>query len=174
MFKKFSESIKDRFNKTKKRIYQKNLRLFTRIIEKYPNNAIAYSIRGTTKRNLGDYQGTIDDYNKSIELYPNAKTFHNRAEAKGSLGDYKGAIQDYNKALELYPDFADAYGYRGEAKDNLGDFEGDRKSTRLNSSHLGISYAVFCLKKKKTNSAVLVCLDATLVCSTQYPTRIYI
>src|ERR1035438_10772710 len=28
--------------------------------------------------------------------------------------------------------------------------DGDRKSTRLNSSHLGISYAVFCLKKKKT------------------------
>src|SRR5262245_65295111 len=27
--------------------------------------------------------------------------------------------------------------------------EEDRKSTRLNSSHLGISYAVFCLKKKK-------------------------
>src|SRR5258705_8252763 len=29
---------------------------------------------------------------------------------------------------------------------------GDRKSTRLNSSHLGISYAVFCLKKKKKNT----------------------
>src|SRR5258705_7556991 len=28
----------------------------------------------------------------------------------------------------------------------------DRKSTRLNSSHLGISYAVFCLKKKKHTS----------------------
>src|SRR5205814_5897869 len=27
----------------------------------------------------------------------------------------------------------------------------DRKSTRLNSSHLGISYAVFCLKKKRTS-----------------------
>src|SRR5690349_23975308 len=27
--------------------------------------------------------------------------------------------------------------------------EGDRKSTRLNSSHVEISYAVFCLKKKK-------------------------
>src|SRR5207249_6524106 len=27
--------------------------------------------------------------------------------------------------------------------------EGDRKSTRLNSSHVSISYAVFCLKKKK-------------------------
>src|SRR5690606_41392649 len=29
---------------------------------------------------------------------------------------------------------------------------GDRKSTRLNSSHVKISYAVFCLKKKKTTS----------------------
>src|SRR2546430_3585503 len=29
-------------------------------------------------------------------------------------------------------------------------YEGDRKSTRLNSSHSQISYAVFCLKKKKT------------------------
>src|SRR3712207_7803414 len=29
--------------------------------------------------------------------------------------------------------------------------QGDRKSTRLNSSHANISYAVFCLKKKKKN-----------------------
>src|SRR5690242_21592530 len=28
----------------------------------------------------------------------------------------------------------------------------DRKSTRLNSSHMSISYAVFCLKKKKQNN----------------------
>src|SRR5208283_4153891 len=32
----------------------------------------------------------------------------------------------------------------------------DRKSTRLNSSHLTISYAVFCLKKKKRRRAFLV------------------
>jgi len=31
--------------------------------------------------------------------------------------------------------------------------EADRKSTRLNSSHLGISYAVFCFKKKKNRNA---------------------
>src|SRR3712207_8370813 len=31
---------------------------------------------------------------------------------------------------------------------------GDRKSTRLNSSHANISYAVFCLKKKKTSSDI--------------------
>src|SRR5258708_28800398 len=41
--------------------------------------------------------------------------------------------------------------------------EGDRKSTRLNSSHQIISYAVFCLKKKKknkTNKIVIPVHDA--------------
>src|SRR6266511_4494931 len=32
----------------------------------------------------------------------------------------------------------------------------DRKSTRLNSSHVKISYAVFCLKKKKKNNHEIV------------------
>src|SRR3989442_8926264 len=34
----------------------------------------------------------------------------------------------------------------------------DRKSTRLNSSHVRISYAVFCLKKKKIASSLTRCL----------------
>src|SRR2546422_4818215 len=33
----------------------------------------------------------------------------------------------------------------------------DRKSTRLNSSHGYISYAVFCLKKKKKTSKLIIC-----------------
>src|SRR2546426_6286755 len=36
---------------------------------------------------------------------------------------------------------------------------GDRKSTRLNSSHLVISYAVFCLKKKKISVASTILLQ---------------
>src|SRR3712207_7577461 len=35
--------------------------------------------------------------------------------------------------------------------------QGDRKSTRLNSSHANISYAVFCLKKKKHNNYLYYC-----------------
>src|SRR5437868_13026384 len=35
----------------------------------------------------------------------------------------------------------------------------DRKSTRLNSSHVSISYAVFCLKKKKKNEEIIKCFD---------------
>src|SRR3712207_7573191 len=33
----------------------------------------------------------------------------------------------------------------------------DRKSTRLNSSHANISYAVFCLKKKKKHYIIITC-----------------
>src|SRR3712207_7749628 len=43
--------------------------------------------------------------------------------------------------------FAEHFGARFAVMANSGS---DRKSTRLNSSHANISYAVFCLKKKKT------------------------
>src|SRR2546427_7595151 len=36
----------------------------------------------------------------------------------------------------------------------------DRKSTRLNSSHSQISYAVFCLKKKKTDNTLFSVMDS--------------
>src|ERR1039457_5396872 len=39
----------------------------------------------------------------------------------------------------------------------------DRKSTRLNSSHLVISYAVFCLKKKKKTQAAMTHLDTAVL-----------
>src|SRR3712207_8584972 len=44
-----------------------------------------------------------------------------------------------------------AFGY------GLGRVLGDRKSTRLNSSHANISYAVFCLKKKKKINIAPIC-----------------
>src|SRR5437660_3027440 len=43
--------------------------------------------------------------------------------------------------------------------------EKDRKSTRLNSSHVAISYAVFCLKKKKSSS-----ISSTSTASGRNPT----
>src|SRR5437879_10625545 len=50
-------------------------------------------------------------------------------------------------ALPIYPD-PPPLRHRGLRPQGHGG-EGDRKSTRLNSSHRCISYAVFCLKKKK-------------------------
>src|SRR2546430_12501315 len=51
------------------------------------------------------------------------------------------AASPYKRALETAEIIAHAYGDQR--------VERDRKSTRLNSSHSQISYAVFCLKKKK-------------------------
>src|SRR3712207_8047463 len=73
------------------------------------------------------------------------------------------------EVIELYRDLCDEAGWREEetapgAADRASEITGstgqrdgagetvpfeDRKSTRLNSSHANISYAVFCLKKKK-------------------------
>src|SRR3712207_7785807 len=44
----------------------------------------------------------------------------------------------------------------------------DRKSTRLNSSHANISYAVFCLKKKKTTQCRMRILPSTLLTLNYY------
>src|SRR5688572_30894958 len=53
---------------------------------------------------------------------------------------------DYLTALTQQP----IYQFSGASSDRLGL---DRKSTRLNSSHSQISYAVFCLKKKKKQAS---------------------
>src|SRR3712207_7482830 len=39
----------------------------------------------------------------------------------------------------------------------------DRKSTRLNSSHANISYAVFCLKKKKIHPSLVISISLSLI-----------
>src|SRR3712207_7242416 len=65
-----------------------------------------------------------------------------RREARGArfdgMGDFRGAIRD--------SDFGCAAFFTAALS---GWQTLDRKSTRLNSSHANISYAVFCLKKKK-------------------------
>src|SRR2546421_8426618 len=55
---------------------------------------------------------------------------------------------------------AQGAGRREEARDYTRRGAGDRKSTRLNSSHDQISYAVFCLKKKKTEESDTSTCDA--------------
>src|ERR1039457_6323650 len=52
---------------------------------------------------------------------------------------------------------------KNEAKSLPTNTNVDRKSTRLNSSHLVISYAVFCLKKKKTKTQLHTCSRPTNV-----------
>src|SRR3712207_8985395 len=60
-----------------------------------------------------------------------------------SLGGFLELLQDE----DLDPETREAF--LTQVREQVGRLQKDRKSTRLNSSHANISYAVFCLKKKK-------------------------
>src|SRR5207302_2377192 len=85
--------------------------------------------------------------------YLKGRYFWNKRTADG----LKAAVAYFNQAIEEDPNYARAYSGLADTYALLGDWqyavmtpkEADRKSTRLNSSHVKISYAVFCLKKKK-------------------------
>src|SRR3989442_10011801 len=67
----------------------------------------------------------------------------------GPAGHAPGRVAEFNSKLELVAEHPanppdDGFNPHGISVR-------DRKSTRLNSSHVRISYAVFCLKKKTTN-----------------------
>src|SRR5205814_5405669 len=62
-----------------------------------------------------------------------------RRRSEGGLKACTARRWDVARSSSASPSTRRACAHRGS----------DRKSTRLNSSHLGISYAVFCLKKKK-------------------------
>src|SRR5690606_39416323 len=84
---------------------------------------------------------TITVFNK-IDAYKPAIEFdENGEEIKVTLEDFK------NSWMSKYAD--PAIFLSATEKTNIDEFRKDRKSTRLNSSHVKISYAVFCLKKKK-------------------------
>src|SRR5205814_10176902 len=68
------------------------------------------------------------------------------AEPARRLGDVPAGVREH--AVDVFP--LRARQRRRLVVVGVRRLQGDRKSTRLNSSHLGISYAVFCLKKKKT------------------------
>src|SRR2546430_6008458 len=76
-------------------------------------------------------------------LFPYTTLFRSLYFVATGLGDgahhFSSSLQEHNSAVKAY-------------LARLRTPERDRKSTRLNSSHSQISYAVFCLKKKKNNS----------------------
>src|SRR5256885_7174702 len=65
-------------------------------------------------------------------------------------GDLSRALDHFEQSIKLYNP-----GVHGSLAYARGIDHEDRKSTRLNSSHLVISYAVFCLKKKNTSRTFL-------------------
>src|SRR2546426_6359039 len=78
-------------------------------------------------------------------LFPYTTLFRSLAEL-GDLGTYLAHPRERGRPRGQIRLHAAPHPRQGAPDRFVG---GDRKSTRLNSSHLVISYAVFCLKKKK-------------------------
>src|SRR5690349_22413741 len=87
----------------------------------------------------------------SSTLFPYTTLFRSLADRPLDGGDgwRLGAVQLAQHQRDHDLGGARAAWHRGRGADHA-----DRKSTRLNSSHVEISYAVFCLKKKKTIDTV--------------------
>src|SRR5579859_8267035 len=71
------------------------------------------------------------------------KTLGQEGKEIGGDGQVRG-----KGLLRVHLIYLETFGGDGEQVGTIGHRIGDRKSTRLNSSHSQISYAVFCLKKK--------------------------
>src|SRR5690625_6091888 len=92
------------------------------------------SIIPTTLKAASEWDNAVTIYGAALENDEDL-----RSETSGLL-----EAEDNDETGYVYSEDVD--NYLGMLYDNR-----DRKSTRLNSSHVAISYAVFCLKKKKTN-----------------------
>src|SRR5688572_31592243 len=85
-------------------------------------------------------------------LFPYTTLF--RSTARGKHAEVSSNWPDFKAKVTTIPEVASLAEYC-RAVEGFRRFRpsADRKSTRLNSSHSQISYAVFCLKKKKTKTA---------------------
>src|SRR3989442_151604 len=100
------------------------------------------------------WKEALRELDAAVEVDPKRADLHAaRGRALRALGRTDDARQEFVKALQQEPaseeSRAGLLSVRAEPKHELRLGTEDRKSTRLNSSHVRISYAVFCLKKKK-------------------------
>src|ERR1035441_10736576 len=96
--------------------------------------ASALLVSGAAKKTTATGRGENEDLILNVTIYIDS------ASVQEALGDDLGGHYIVAQ-VKVEPKYTKEIAID---RDDL-----DRKSTRLNSSHLGISYAVFCLKKKK-------------------------
>ena len=76
---------------------------YTKAIEQVKDNPILYTCRGKLKKELGDFDGAIEDINKALELSEEGWIYAERADVYDTKGENKLALQDFKKALSLDP-----------------------------------------------------------------------
>lgn len=105
--------------------YESAIDVYTKLIDINPNYESAYIRRGYCKSQLNDYQGHLDDFNKSISIN-NGKMdvddYVSRSIIKQKLKDYKGVRNDLLEAIKLGRVNAYTYERLGKAYIELNDY----------------------------------------------------
>ncbi len=83
--------------------FEAALATYTKAIEQVKDNASLYSDRGRVKKDLGDFDGAIEDINKALELSEEGWIYTERADVYDRKGENELALQDFKKALSLDP-----------------------------------------------------------------------
>ena len=77
---------------------------YKKVSELKPNDCWSYFSLGFINHDLKNYESAIQNYTKSISIYPDGMTYYRRAESYIELEKYKEAISDYTKAISISKD----------------------------------------------------------------------
>ena len=95
---------------TKAENYSLALKYCNKAIEKNPDIADSYYIRGFAKYKLGQYKKAIRDFDTTISRNKNhADAYLYRGNCKKALNKYWSALKDYKKARKIAPNITNMY-----------------------------------------------------------------
>src|SRR3954464_13870574 len=97
---------------------------FGEVIRLSPRNAAAFDVRGTSRRYLGDLDGSLADETAAIRLQPGFGMYYgNRAVSWAEKGDPARALADFNRNVALEPNVAAVFNNRGQFLLQRGEFD---------------------------------------------------
>ena len=95
--------------------------LWTRVIEKYPQQFIAYNDRAVAFITRGRNDLALNDYDTILKFDPgNADAYYNRGLLLQKLGRHERAIADFGEVIKKYPQYERVYNSRGKSFEIVG------------------------------------------------------
>lgn len=102
-------------------VWENSILLWTDVIDKNPQTALAYNERGQAFYNANNMDAAFVDLNKALQINPQLRlAFINRGNIYMSRNEFEKALSDYNQAEKIEEGDYLLYSNRGNAYSNLG------------------------------------------------------